>query len=549
MNDKDNKPEQAQQEQNSDQAVKRNWLRLWGIPLVLLVSLAGSFYWVRYVYETIAGQNWVNMLTVILVGSQLILLGFWFCFLSYFKRKTVWTTMLILLLCGVGWAASIRDFNFDGDMNLYVSYRWEPVPLSPQETAVAQPNKQASEFVIRPVDMPAYRGIRRDGIVEGPVLRTDWAEKPLSELWRTPVGAGYASVAVVGNSLVTIEQRDQNEAIACYDIQTGKLRWIHQYPARFFEPMGGLGPRTTPTVAQGVIVTMGAAGDVTCLDFQTGKLIWARNVLKDLKIPNVVWGMSSSPLVYENTVCINPGGPEGNGLMGLSLKDGSTLWKCPGVEQFDDAEKKENFCGYSSPMFREIDGVKQIVIFDGHGLSGHDPTDGKQLWHHEYINGARVNCAQPIVLENQQDVFISSSYSMGSALLHIEQSEPNVWKVDEIWHDVKIMRTKFTSPVYYQGYVYGLDEGILMCIDPKTGKKKWKKGRYGHGQVLLTHDQLLIIAENGDLAIVKANPDSFQELARQKVLPRTSRVWNPHALVDGIVYVRDHLEMAAFDLR
>lgn len=544
MNVEDNKPEDAKLSEP-----KRNWIRAWGIPVVLMISLAGSFYWVRYVYETIAGQNWVNLLTVIIVGSQLILLLLWFCFLSYFKRKTVWTTVLVLLLCGTGWASSIRDFNFDGDMNLYVSYYWDPLPQTPQKTAAASQDTETAEFAILSTDMPAYRGIRRDGIVEGPVLRTDWKQNPLIELWRTPVGAGYASMAVVGNSLVTIEQRDQNEAISCYDTRSGKLRWLYEYPARFFEAMGGLGPRTTPTISQGLVVSMGAMGDVTCLDFRSGKLIWARNILADLKIPNVVWGMSSSPLIYGETVCINPGGPQGNGLVGLSLKDGSTLWKCAGVDQFDEAANNQNLCGYSSPMLREIDGFRQIVIFDGHGLSGHDMTNGKQLWHHKYVNGAKVNCAQPIVLENQQDVFISSSYSMGSALLHIEQVEQGKWTVKEIWHDVRIMRTKFTSPVYYQGYVYGLDEGILMCIDPKTGKKQWKRGRYGHGQVLLTHDQLLIIAEDGDLAIVKADPDKFQELARQKVLPRTSRVWNPHALVDGIVYVRDHLEMAAFDLR
>ncbi len=554
MNDQDNKPEIAKErecpQQNGGPSFRKNWIRAWGIPVALMISLAGSFYWVRYVYETIAGQNWVNLLTVIIVGSQIILLLLWFCFLSYFRRKTVWTTMLVLLLCGSGWAASIRDFHFDGDMNLYISYRWDPLPKSPQKTAVAADREaETAEFAILPTDMPAYRGIRRDGIVEGPVLRTDWKQNPLVELWRTPVGAGYASMAVVGNSLVTIEQRDQNEAVTCYDIRNGKLRWIHQYPARFFEAMGGLGPRTTPTISQGVVVSMGAMGDVTCLDFQTGKLIWARNILHDLKIPNVVWGMSSSPLVYGETVCINPGGPQGNGLVGLSLKDGSILWKCAGVDQFDEAGNSQNLCGYSSPMLREIDGLEQIIIFDGHGLSGHDMTNGKQLWHHAYINGAKVNCAQPIVLENRKDVFISSSYSMGSALLHVEQDRQGGWQVAEIWHDVRIMRTKFSSPVYHQGYVYGLDEGILMCIDPKTGKKQWKKGRYGHGQVLLTHDQLLIIAENGDLAMVKADPEKFQELARQKVLPRTSRVWNPHALVDGTVYVRDHLEMAAFDLR
>lgn len=536
-----NKPEQPEQ--------KQRWLRAWGIPVILLITLTASLYWVRFAYETIAGQNWVNLLTVIVGGSQTILLIFWYCFLSYFKRKTVWITMLILFLTGAGWVASVRDFVLDGNMNLiHVSYRWSDLP-EPLQVIPDQPNNELAEFHILPADLPAYRGIRRDGIIDGPVLRTDWEQNPLVELWRTPVGAGYASMSIVGNSLVTIEQRKESEAITCYDIRSGKLRWVYQYPARFYEAMGGLGPRTTPTISQGFVVTMGGAGDVSCVDFQTGQMIWTRNLLEELNIPNVVWGMSSSPLVIGETVCVNPGGPKGNGLVALNLKDGSTVWQCEGVNQFDDQENKENFCGYSSPMIREVDGVEQIIIFDGHGLSGHDLTSGKQLWHHEYINGARVNVAQPIVLENRKDIFISSSYSMGSALLTVSQDNNEQWNVEQRWHDVRIMRNKFSNPVYYQGYVYGLDEGILMCLDPVTGKKQWKKGRYGHGQVLLTHDQLFILAETGELAIVKADPEKYHELARQTVLPNTSRVWNPHALVNGIVYLRDHLEMVAYDLR
>ncbi|MBL4883248.1 MAG: PQQ-like beta-propeller repeat protein [Planctomycetaceae bacterium] len=553
MNDQDHKPESEQPASPSNEQTappkKRNWLRAWGVPVFLLLTLSTSFYWVRFVFDPLDGQGWVNLMTVIVVGSQTILLLLWFSLLSYFTRRTVWSTLLILFLTAFGWGASIRNVEHDGDMNVSrITYRWDPLPVPLQ---VAPENQEALEmaFAVQPYDVPAFRGSNRDGIITGPLLRTDWEQKPLKEIWRTPVGAGYASMSVVGASLLTIEQRELSEAITCYDKQTGKLRWVYEYPAQFFEAMGGIGPRTTPTVSQGYVVSMGAAGDVTCLDFQSGKLIWSRNVLKELKIPNVMWGMSSSPLVYDQTVCINPGGPQGNGLMGLSLEDGSTIWQCEGLSQYDEEENKVNLCGYSSPMIREVDGIKQIIMFDGHGLSGHDLASGKQLWHHPYQNPAGVNAAQPIVLENQKDIFISTSYSMGSALITVEQATENSWKITPKWHDERVMRSKFSNPVYFQGYVYGLDEGILMCIDPLTGKKQWKKGRFGHGQLLLTGNQLLVLAVNGDLAIVEADPKQYQELARQKVLPQATKVWNPHALVDGIVYLRDHAEMAAFDLR
>jgi len=524
----------------------RNWYRAWGMPVSTIVIIGLGLIWARYFFDPLQGRAIVNFVTVSLVGSLAILLAFWFCCLSYFSRRTVLTIMIPLVLVGIGWAASVRSVEFDGDMNADFVYRWEP-KAQLQEVQTAELAGEDKEFVVTATDMPAYRGLNRDGIVVGPALNTNWEGNPPKELWRTNVGEGYASMAVVGDSLITLEQRDTQEAITCYDTKTGQLKWKHAYEARFFEAMGGLGPRTTPTVVDGQVYSAGASGDVVCLDFWTGKPIWSRNLLEELEIPNVIWGISSSPLIYQNMVVVNVGGPAGDGLVALDRETGKTIWQAEGTKEYT-AEQSTSYAGYSSPDVMTIRGVEQIVMFDGFGLTSYEPLSGRRLWNYEHKNGAGVNAAQPILLDDGQHIFISASYGMGSALVDIQKKDDN-WTATKVWHDTRVLRSKFANAIYHSGHVFGLDEGILMCIDPLTGDKRWKSGRYGHGQMLLTHELLVILAEDGTLNLVAADPTEFRQLATMTVLPNATKVWNPPALADGIVYVRDHREMAAFDLR
>ena len=535
-------------------APPRWWFREWGLPVLAVLVLGPILIWLRVFYTNpLWGLSVVSLGTLAFGGALVLILLFWFCLFSYFSRRTVLAVMIPLLLVTAGWAASIRNVKIDGDMQPIFIYRWDPI-IDPQVAQESQP-EEAEEFVLSEFDVPAFRGRRRDGIFPGPVLNADWQTEPPRELWRTSVGEGYASMSLVGDRLVTLEQRGQNEAVTCYHAGTGQLRWLTEYPARFYEAMGGLGPRSTPTIDEGQVFVMGATGIVTCLDLYSGQIVWKRSLLEELGNPNITWGMSSSPLVLGDQVIVNPGGPQGNGLMSLDRHTGQTIWQGAGLTQFGKVGG-QNLAGYSSPMLMEVDGIEQIVIFDGHGLSGHDPLSGTQWWHFQHTNDAGVNVAQPILLEGGKEFLISASYGMGSALVRVQKTatstegEPEklTWTAERVWHDATLMRCKFTNPVLHEGFVYGLDEGILSCIDPRTGTRKWKNGRYRHGQVLLTNGQLLIISEAGDLALVEARPDRFSELASMPALPK-SRVWNQHTLVNGIVYVRDDNHMAAYDLR
>lgn len=392
-------------------------------------------------------------------------------------------------------------------------------------------------------DFPGYLGPQRNGIVQGPALSTDWDAQPPKELWRMPIGGGYSSFAVVGDHAVTAEQRDQQEAIVCYDARTGQQLWIYRYNAFFSDEWGGEGPRATPTVVDGEVYNLGALGQLVCLDLATGTEKWSTNILttKDGKeITNVLWGMSGSPLVVGDRVIVNPGSDHGDGLAAYSRKTGELLWRAPTLSGFN-----KNMAGYSSPMSATFDGMEQIVIFSGAGLTGHDPATGARLWDFKWPQLMGTNIAQPLLLAGDR-ILISTGYKIGSALIQIRRDEAG-WSAEQIWKS-KGLRCKHSSPVLHGDYIYGLDEGILACISVEDGSQQWKSGRFGHGQILLSGDVIVVLSEKGKLAVVNATPDGFELLDEIQALPET-KTWNPPALFGGRLLLRNDIEVVCYDLQ
>jgi outer membrane protein assembly factor BamB len=444
----------------------------------------------------------------------------------------------VVLAVGIG--ACVRDYGFSGDMGLLLRFRWEPDPNDLVEAHRRdQANVESSPVEVgsnQATDYPEYRGRERNGIAQGPPLARDWNTHPPRLLWRQPVGGGYASFAVAGNAAVTIEQRRQQEAVACYDTASGKERWAFSYPAYFTEFMGGTGPRATPTIADGTVYALGGTGMLTCLELATGQVKWSVNILEDNA--NVRWGMSGSPLVYDQVVVVNPGAQapsaQGRALVAYDRQSGKPVWSTGKTK-----------AGYSSPMLAKLGGRRQIVLFDGEGLGGYDAADGTELWRFPWDTMNGINVAQPLVLDGDR-VFITAAYGMGCAMVRVAEAD-GTWTVTPLWRN-KNLRCKFNSPVAYEGFLYGLDDaGILVCLDEKTGASKWRKGRYGEGQLLLTGNLLLILSEEGQLALVEAKPDQYHELARIDAL-KGKKTWNCPALAGGKAYLRNAEEMACYDL-
>jgi outer membrane protein assembly factor BamB len=517
------------------------------IYVACLVAAVAGLLFIWQVWNPILGPSIQHLMTygILTLISGLTVL--WLCISSPFSRRTVALLLGIVALLGTGAVAAVRDIEFDGDMGLVVHYRWEPtaaerlaahrsrLETTPLDAAVV-PEVTAEDF-------PGYRVRNAEGIVVGPALSQDWETDPPELLWSQPCGGGYSSFAVVDGFLVTLEQRGASEALVCYDADSGVERWVQEYPALFEEAMGGPGPRATPTVDGAEVFSYGAQGDLLCADLATGDIRWHVRALPE-NAANASWAMASSPLLIQNLVIVEAGGPQGDGLVAVDRTSGETIWERPGVQKLRDGARNHR-AGYSSPFLATLFGVRQVLIFDGQGLRSHVPETGEQLWFHEFFNDAGVNVAQPLILDGNR-IFLSQSYGVGCRMIRLDHDDAR-WSTSVLWENLH-MKCKFTTPVFHDGFIYGLDEGILVCLDPETGERNWKKGRYGHGQILMTNGQLIILSERGDLVLVEPDPDRFREVTKFPAL-KAAKVWNPHALARGIVYVRNHEFMTAYDLR
>jgi outer membrane protein assembly factor BamB len=395
-------------------------------------------------------------------------------------------------------------------------------------TKVAQPSAPAATAV----SWPDFRGPNRDGeYTETPIL-TKWPEVGLKQLWRQPAGEGYASFVVANGRAYTIEQRRRQEVVIAYQVSTGREVWTNAWDAEFRESMGGDGPRATPTYDDGKIYALGATGEFRCLDATTGKVVWRKNILEENGADNLQWGMAASPLIVGEKVIVLPGGSRGNSVVAYDKLTGKPIWKSLNDRQ-----------AYTSPMLVTLAGRRQLLVVSADRMMGLTVENGSLLWDYPWKTDYDINSAQPILVGPNR-VFISAGYDHGAALVEITPSG-SAYQAKTVWFN-KRMKNKFSSSVLYQGYIYGLDEAILACIDANTGELKWKGGRYGYGQLLLASGYLVVTTERGDVVLVKATPESHQEIAQFPAVE--GKTWNVPVITGGVLLVRNNAEMAAFQI-
>ena len=468
------------------------------------------------------------------------------------RRAAMVTT--ILLACG-GWTL-LRTEGLTGGGSAEFAWRWsetpeqqllaraadEPAALPPAPTAAKTTEEPhlpeaddepteippASEATATDADWPGFRGPDRNGVILGVRIETDWSQSPPVELWRRPIGPGWSSFAVRGDFLYTQEQRGEDEVVACYNATTGEPVWRHGDAVRFWESIGGAGPRATPTLSDDRVYTFGATGILNALDAADGTVVWSRNAASDTdaKVPD--WGFSSSPLVVDDLVIVAVPGQ----LVAYELATGDPRWFGP-----------EGGAGYSSPHLLTIDGVTQILMMSGTGATSVAPADGKLLWEHPWPPSARI--VQPAMTADG-DVLMSAGESSGMRRVAVSHG-PGGWTIEERWTSFRL-KPYFNDFVVHEGHAFGFDGRILACIDLEDGERKWKGGRYGHGQLVLLPDQdlLLVLSEEGELALVGAAPDQFTELARFPAI--AGKTWNHPVLVGDVLLLRNGQEMAAFRL-
>lgn len=389
-----------------------------------------------------------------------------------------------------------------------------------------------SERGVGRVEWEGFRGPARDSIIRGVQIETDWAKSPPTAIWRRPIGPGWSSFAVAGDVLYTQEQRGDDEIVAAYRVSTGEPVWRHRDAARFYESNGGPGPRGTPTLSNGRVYTVGATGIVNALDARTGAVVWARNAVTDTGVTIPGWGITSSPLVVNDTVIVAASGR----LVAYDVASGKPRWT-----------RTTGGGSYSSPQLATIGGVTQVLFVGGGGATGHALADGAILWKHPLWQAA-IGIVQPAVVDG--DLLIAPADAMGGMGMQrfAVSNGPSGWTVSERWTS-RGLKPNFNDFIVHKGYAYGFDGTIMSCIDLKDGARKWKGGRYGGGQVVLLAEQdlLLVISEEGELALVKADPDQFTEVAA-KMPAIEGKTWNHPVLIGDLLLVRNGQEMAAFRL-
>jgi outer membrane protein assembly factor BamB len=401
----------------------------------------------------------------------------------------------------------------------------------PSAAATAKP-AVVSHAPRAPIEWPGFRGPARDSRVHGVRIETDWTTSPPMALWRRPVGPGWSSFAVSADFFYTQEQRGEEEIVACYRVATGEPVWTYRDRVRFWESNGGAGPRATPTLSAGRVYAFGATGILNALDADSGALIWSRNVATDSQTPVPDWGFSSSPLLVDDLVIVAAAGK----LVAYDHATGAPRWS-----GLDDGP------GYSSPHLLIVAGVPQVLLLTGRGAASYAPADGARLWQMRVPpNSLAATIVQP-ALTADGDILVSDGDA--SRMRRIRASRgADGWRVEERWSS-NALKPFFNDFVVHKHHAYGFDGTMLAAIDVADGSRKWKGGRYGNGQLVLLADQdlLLVISEDGELALVGATPDAYHAIST-RVPAIAGKTWNHPVLAGDVLLVRNGEEMAAFRL-
>ena len=548
-----------------DSQTASRWQRVlghWSTPLVFILASVLAFVAIHAGWFCVSGIPTRDVLVIL--GTMEVGVYLWVRMYSGLK---LWRQIQVLCLFVSLQAAvhlMVRLDGFTGDARPIWTWRWTKTPQqrfaeSRQEQQLAESTPSQSRGRGTPPDLarttpwdsPGFRGQDRSGAMAAKELATDWRAHSPRLLWQHPVGSGWSTFAVVGDYCVTQEQRQEDEAVVCYEVQSGREIWEHRDRAHFYEATGDEGPRATPTIHQGRVYSLGATGILNCLEGSSGHPVWSVNILEDSGAPNRLFGMAGSPLVADvsareqkTLVIVSPGG-QGSALAAYDAMTGKRVWHA------GDADPS-----YSSPHLANFTGRRQVLSFNAEGLFAHDLADGHSLWMVPWVSNPaeRNNVCQPVLWSSTgrgeaDSVFISSGYGMGSALFRIKpvglDEDAGQFSVNEVWRN-RSLKAKFSSVVLHDGHIYGLDGAALACLEVATGERKWKAGHYGYGQVVLAGSNLLVQLESGEVALVEASPDKHHEVTR--FAPLSGRTWNHPVLAGNLLLVRNDREAACYEL-
>lgn len=379
-------------------------------------------------------------------------------------------------------------------------------------------------------EWPQWRGPNRDGISKETGLLKQWAEPGPPLVWKAVgAGTGYSSLSIAGGRIFTMGVRSGREYVIAFEVATGKEVWATPNGGVFSNDRGD-GPRGTPTVDGNRLYALGGNGDLSCLETSTGKVVWTMNILQKFGGSNPKWGISESPLVIDEKVLVNAGGPEAS-VIALNKKDGSLIWK----SQSDPA-------GYSSGMQVKIGTTTQVVFFTDQRAIGLDLKDGKLLWSYPRAANDVANVATPVVRGNR--VFLSSDYGTGAGLVEIKADGT----AQEVYF-TKEMRNHHSSSILIGDYLYGFSSGILTAMRFDTGAVAWRDRSVGKGSLVYADGNLYAFSENGVVGLIEATPTGYHEKGRFRIQQDSLPTWTHPVVAGGRLYLRDQNTIYAYDVR
>ncbi len=520
--------------------------------LVRLASLVAAIVLVRQgLLERLVGgivdAAVCNIITLILAFSAVMSLLVWFLLQSghspRLKRAVGWGLLgAVALGCAV-----LRIERVSGDLVPEFVFRWTPSRDRLLPSAAARAASDASAVAgwePTPEDFPRFLGPAGSASLDAPALDTDWEGRPPERLWRRPIGGGWSGFAVCGDHAVTLEQRGDEEIVSCQSVPTGAVEWTVSVPGRHETVLGGVGPRSTPTIATGVAYTTGATGWLHAIDGASGRVLWKNNVLDDLGIDAaahaaaVAWGRAGSPLVTESLVIVPGGGPrQDGGAVSLVAYDRAT-----GERRWTGGDQQ---ISYVSPVLATIGGREVVLTVNESSVAGHDPESGAELWRFDWPghSNSDATCSQAHVLDGGR-IFITKGYGVGAAAFGSAAGTPTEFA--PVWTRPAALKTKFTNVAIHEGHAYGLSDGILECVSLEDGRSRWKRGRYGQGQVLRVGGLLVVQAESGEVVLVRCTPEQHEVLARLAAID--GQTWNNPCLSGDRLLVRNAEEAACYRL-
>ena len=516
------------------------WLRiLMAVPLLMIL-------WVRF-GDVGGDRGIVNVNSAVLFVLTLLIGAPWFIFFSGYSRWWRFALPAAVLAAGALFFKVAHYRGVTGAMVPRFSLAGAPPALPmPGAPDAASPGARIDLATTTPDDFPGFLGPDRSAEVGSARPGRDWRARAPEVVWRHPIGEGWSAFAVVNGYAVTMEQRGEDQAVTAYDARTGDLIWAHAIPGRFSHPLGGVGPRSTPTIDEGRVYALGAQGRLVCLDGATGGAIWEVDLLAEYGVTpeqefqNIQYGRSNSALIVRDMVIVPAGGNKGGRIASLAAFDkrtGAKIW-----------EAGERQISFASPRLATLAGVEQILIVNEDTVSGHDPATGRILWEHPWwgVTSAQASVSQAVPVPPDR-VFVSKGYGGGAALIRLAPRDDGGLDAREVWKSPRVMRTKFTNVVIRNGHVYGLSDGTLECVRLETGERVWKQGRYEHGQILGAGNLLLVLSESGEVVLIEPTPGE-----PNKVLGRFQAVegltWNNLALYGDLLLVRNGREAAAWRL-